>query len=49
MPGCLYKSEYTPNISDVKKYRYLHNIKSNDIKIDVFDSIVCFFFFFFNL
>ncbi len=35
------------NNSDVKKYRYyryLYNIRSIDIKIDAFASIVCFFF-----
>ncbi len=33
-------------VTDVKKYRYcryLHNIRNIDIKIDIFDSIVCFF------
>ncbi len=30
-------------------YRCLHNIRSIDIKIDVFDSGVCFFFSTFNI
>ncbi len=40
-------STSTSTISDAKNYRhywYLHNIRSIDFKIDVFNSIVCFFF-----